>query len=326
MPRPTEPLLPSIRTPEEFSRSPRDEATYRPAVAAICHRHGLPAVRLAKYAGGSTIVFSVDHRYVVKLFEPLFAGAAGTERAVLAHVHGRLGVPTPGIVAAGELERWSYVVMDRLPGESLGDAWPELSAGDRATVCEAMGRAVGRLHALPTESLGLPGPAWPDFLRRQAAKCVERQRAHGLAEHWLEQIPGFLASVELPREEPVLLHTEVMRDHTLVRRNASGWEVSGVFDFEPAMLGAREYEFASVGIFLTGGDPALFRAFLRGYGYGDADPDPDFPRRVMAYALLHRYSILTWYLDTVPPRSAASLDALAGEWFGFDVASGESSR
>ena len=42
----------------------------------------------------------------------------------------------------------------------------------------------------------------------------------------------------------------------------------------------------------------------------------------MAYALLHRYSILKWYLDTVPPRSAATLDELADEWFGFGGASG----
>jgi hygromycin-B 7''-O-kinase len=126
--------------------------------------------------------------------------------------------------------------------------------------------------------------------------------------------------VDLPQDPPVLLHTEVMRDHTLVQRNADGWEVSGLFDFEPAMLGAPEYEFASVGIFLAGGEPAPFRAFLCGYGYAEADLEPELRRRIMAYALLHRYSNLKWYLETVPAESAITLDDLAAEWFAFDAA------
>ncbi|MDB4952187.1 MAG: putative aminoglycoside phosphotransferase [Gemmatimonadetes bacterium] len=81
------------------------------------------------------------------------------------------------------------------------------------------------------------------------------------------------------------------------------------------MVGAPEYDFASVGIFLTCGDSALFRAFLLGCGYTDADFTVELPRRIMAYALLHRYSNLRWYLETIPPRTATTLDELAAEWF-----------
>ncbi|HYW08739.1 MAG TPA: aminoglycoside 3'-phosphotransferase/choline kinase family protein [Longimicrobium sp.] len=314
------PLLPPVRTREEYLRSPRDEATYRAAIQAICRRHGLRTDRLAKYAGGSTIVFAVGERHVVKLFEPIFAEAAAIERAVLRHVHGKLGIPTPCVVAAGVLEGWSYVVMGQLAGVSLRDAWGELSWADRARVCERLGGAVARLHALPTAPVGLPDLDWPEFLRRQAGSCVERQRAHGLAEHWLGQIPGYLASVELPQGPPVLLHTEVMRDHALVQRNGDGWDLSGLFDFEPAMLGAPEYEFGSVGIFLSGGEPTLFRAFLRAYGYAEAELTPELQRRTLACTLLHRYSNLKWYLETVPPKAATTLEALAAEWFAFGAA------
>jgi hygromycin-B 7''-O-kinase len=313
-------LLPSVRTREEFFHSPRDEATYRPAVEAICRLHGVTADRLAKYADGSTIVFAVDERYVIKLFEPIFDEAALIERTVLRHVYGQLGVPTPDVVATGELEGWFYVLMSQLPGVSLREVWDELGSSDRVRVCEQLGAAVERLHALPSDTLELPHLQWSDFLRRQNRSCVERQRAHGLAEHWLEQIPSFLASADLRNDSPVLLHTEVMRDHTLVQRTALGWEVSGLFDFEPGMRGAPEYEFASVGIFLTGGEPTLFRAFLCGYGYAEAELETDLPRRVMAYALLHRYSNLKWYLETVPPETATNLADLAAEWFGFDAA------
>lgn len=311
------PLLPRVRTREEYETSPRDEATYLPAIREICRRHGLATDGCSKYPGGSTIVFAAGGAHVVKLFEPIFAEAAATEQAALAHVHGKLGVPTPGVVATGELEGWRYVVMDRLPGRSLREAWSGIPPVGRQAVCRRLGEAIARLHALPVETLAVPRPGWAGFLSRQAERCVEHQRAHGLPGHWLAQIPAFLASVPLPAGPCVLLHTEVMRDHVLVQPDGTGWTVSGLFDFEPAMLGAPEYELASVGIFLAGGDPALFRAFLLGYGYTGPELTPGLQRRILAYALLHRYSNLRWYLETVPPRAATTLDGLAAEWFAF---------
>jgi hygromycin-B 7''-O-kinase len=309
-------LLPRIRTREEYRASPRDEATYVPAVREICRRHGLPAEPLRKYASGSTIVFAVGDALVVKLFEPVYSAGAAVEAEALRHVHGRLGVSTPAVHASGEMEDWRYVVMDRLPGTPLADVWDSVSADERRSLCRQLGAALARLHALPTDGLALRGPAWDEFIAGQVGGCVERQRERGLADAWVEQIPGFLAPVHLPHVVPVMLHTEIMREHTLVQRGDAGWTISGIFDFEPAMLGAPEYEFGSVGVFFTSGDAALFRALLLAYGYTAADLTPELPRRILAYALLHRYSNLAWYLKTVPPRSATTLDALAEEWFG----------
>jgi hypothetical protein len=42
--------------------------------------------------------------------------------------------------------------------------------------------------------------------------------------------------------------------HLLVTPNPDDWSLSGLFDFEPAMRGARECEFASVGLFVARGD------------------------------------------------------------------------
>jgi hygromycin-B 7''-O-kinase len=110
-----------------------------------------------------------------------------------------------------------------------------------------------------------------------------------------------------------LLHTEIMREHLLVERFEDGWHISGLFDFEPAMLGAREYDLAAVGIFLTCAEPGLLRAFLVAYG---AEIDDELPLRIMAYALLHRYSNLRWYLERLPvPDHGGDLERLARTWF-----------
>jgi hygromycin-B 7''-O-kinase len=312
-------LLPSIRTHEEFARSPRDEATYRPAVEAICRRHGLPAEALRKYPGGSTIVFAVGTTHVVKLFEPLFAENAETEGAVLAHVSGRLSIPTPGVHAVGDMEGWRYVVMDQLRGDSLADAWSEVAPDDRPPLFRRLGEAIAGLHALAAPPT-LPGPDWSTFVHGQAERCVERQRAHGLAEGWLRQIPAFLAAQDLAAvaaAEQVLLHTELMQEHVLVERGPEGWVPTGLFDFEPARAGAREYEFGAVSQFLGAGEPGLLRSFLLGYGYGEARLTPALQERMMLYTLLHRYSNLPWFMDRLPPKRATTLHELAAEWYDF---------
>jgi hygromycin-B 7''-O-kinase len=313
------PLLPRCDSHERFLASPRDTATYRPGVEAICRRHGLDGRSLTRYPGGSTIVFAVGTEHVVKLFEPIFTDAAITEQTVLEHVQGRLSIPTPAVRCVGELEGWRYVVMEQLPGRSLADAWPHLRPGERAELCGRIGRAVAELHALELPP-ALPGPEWPDFVANQAAGCVQQHRGRGLDERWAEQIPAFLARHDLDalaRATPVLLHTEVMREHVLVERRGGEWEPSGLFDFEPARTGAPEYDLASVGIFVAAGEPGLVRAFLSGYGLAEDRLNAQLQARFLLHTLLHRYGNLRWYLDRLPPR-AATLPELAAEWFAFD--------
>jgi hypothetical protein len=46
-------------------------------------------------------------------------------------------------------------------------------------------------------------------------------------------------------------------------------------------------------------------------GYHPDQLDDAPPRRLLAYALLHRYSDLRWYLDLLPPPPVPTPDALA---------------
>lgn len=307
--------LPTIASREDYLRAPRDEATYRAAIDEICRRHALPPGRRRKYAGGSTIVFAVGESHVVKLFEPIFTRAAATERAALARVQGRVGIPTPGLLAAGELDGWSYVVMEQLRGVCLKDAWPGVPREERLRICREVGTAAARMHALPADGLPALEVDWAAFIAAQRDRCIEHQRRQGLAEAWLRQIPAFLEGVDLGGgRTDALLHTEIMREHLLVEGAAARWEITGLLDFEPAMIGDPAYDLASVGIFLCGAEPGLFPAFLAGYGPHARDLTADLQRRVLAYALLHRYSNLRWYLETVPPR-ARTLEEVAEEWW-----------
>jgi hygromycin-B 7''-O-kinase len=149
----------------------------------------------------------------------------------------------------------------------------------------------------------------------QRAQCLSRQRKLGLPALWADQIPGFLDALALSSGPPVLLHTELMREHLLVTPDP--WRLSGLVDFEPAMPGAREYEFAAVGAFLSEGDGRFLRRMLLAYGYDQSQLDAALRRRFLAW-LLHRYSDLPWYFSRLPGPASPTLGALADRWFATD--------
>jgi hygromycin-B 7''-O-kinase len=99
-----------------------------------------------------------------------------------------------------------------------------------------------------------------------------------------------------------------MREHLLI--DPARWTLTGLFDFEPAMLGAPGYEFVAVALFVSCGDPRLLGRVMAAYGH--VFP----PRDLLAYTLLHACSDLPWYFTRLPAPPQATLDSLARAWFG----------
>jgi hygromycin-B 7''-O-kinase len=302
-------MLPLASTVAEYRSVCRDEALLRPGVDAICARHHAGGA-IARFADGSLPVYAVGDARVLKLYPPIHRDECEVEASVLAAIAGKLPIATPVIDAVGELDGWGYVLMSRLRGESLATAWPRIDEAARVRLMAALGEGLAALHAVDAPALGPPD--WEAFVREQRASAVERQRAKGLDEPWLAQLPGFLASLPVEASSRrVLLHTEIMREHLLVTESAGGWALSGLFDFEPAMRGAAEYELAAVGVFVSCGEPRYLRALLRAYGYRDAELDEGLARRLLGQAIVHRYSNLRWYLERLPALATPTLDALA---------------
>lgn len=265
-----------------------------------------------RFASGSLPVFAVGES-VIKLFPSRARSHFETEKSALARIDGRLSIPTPRLLAAGEEDDWLYVVMSRLRGQSLAETWPVLSREDRRRLLHDLGTGLAGLHATATNDLPALTLDWPKFVREQRESCRAHQAAKGLDSGWLAQIDEYLERW-CPGDEcrPVLLHTEVMREHLLVDDLDGRWQLSGLVDFEPAIIGAPEYELTSVALFVAGAEPGLFGAALDGYGL---QRDEALPLRLMVYALLHRYSNLRWYLERVPGGGNTTLESLARHWF-----------
>lgn len=305
-------LLPAVHTDDEWDAVVGDDAIVRPAAERLAAQTGLGGRAVRRYPGGSVPVFAVGDHHVLKLYPTCSADDAVTEARVLAHVHGRLPVATPELHAHGECGNgWRYLLMSQLPGEDLAQVWPRVPRSEQLRLAGEVGELLATLHALDPAPLTdvIGPPSWGAFLDKQRAGAVQRQRERALADAWLDRIPAFLASVTLT-DEPrrVLLHTEVMREHLLI--DPAGWTLSGLVDFEPAMIGDPAYDFVAVGLFVSRGDPHLLRRTMSGYGRRFA------PRELLAYTLLHVYSNLPRYLAALPAPPQPTLDSLAETWFG----------
>ncbi|MFI0982110.1 phosphotransferase family protein [Streptomyces sp. NPDC021093] len=304
-------MLPEVNTDEEWDAVVPDDAIVRPGAADLCSRLGLAGAPLTRYSEGSQPVYAVGADHVLKLYPGAAAADGVREGHVLGHLAGRLPLRTPEVHGIGTYAHgWRYVLMSRLPGEDLAVAWPRIPAADRARLVAEAGEALAALHALDPAPLAPHlGPGdWQEFLARQRAGAVERQRSRGLPEEWVARIPAFLDTVALPAgPRRVLLHTEFMRQHLLV--DPRTWRLTGLFDFEPAMIGDPAYDLVAVGLFVTRGEPGLMARFQKAYGHAFD------PRQLLAYALLHVYSNFTWYFRELPAPAEQTWDSVAEAWF-----------
>ncbi len=311
-------VLPPASTEEAFAEIGRDETALRPGAGQLCRLLGVNADDLTRFPAGSRPVYTAGD-LVLKLFPPVATWPGyRIEAQVLTALAGQLPTPVPQVHACGEHDGWGYVLMSRLPGVPLDIAWGQVSAQGRDRLAAQLGETIAALHRVPPPVIRDWWPAdWPSFVSRQRARCVREQRELGLPAVWADQIPEFLAAVALPCGPPVLLHTEVMREHLLIDQDPAGsWRLSGLIDFEPAMRGEREYEFVAVGVFVAEGDARFLAATLASYGYDrDQLGGPDLRRRLLAWGILHRYGNLSWWMQRLPEPSRPILDALADRWF-----------
>ncbi len=311
------PRLPEIASPAAFDELlPRSER-WLDAIAELRRRHKL-AGEFSQSARGSTVVF-MSKQTCIKLHPPLpgYLASCRRELAALDRVADALPVPTPALVAEGELEGWRYFVSTRIAGRPLDRVWGETDAATRLRLAAALGEATRALHGLTGAAVARCSEAWETFRPSQRARCLEQERRKGLPAARLRALEEYLRRLDaIADDAPArgLLHTELGPSHVLVDEG----RITGIIDFGDVMVGDPEYDLAPVGMFITQGDRAAFRAFCLAYGLGpEALADPDRVPRLMRHALLHRYGTLAWYLEYLGPPEG-SLPQLADRWFGVD--------
>ncbi|BDP43112.1 hypothetical protein DAETH_30810 [Deinococcus aetherius] len=259
-------------------------APWRSALEEVRARHALPPGEFRRFPLGKNAVFALSD-VVVKLVPPLWSGDARREGAALRLVQDCLPLPTPEVVAAGELGTWRYVVTARLPGRPLREVWWDLPDTERA-------RLAGEQAALMREVQAIqPGPAaaaalhfdWPGLLlvqglelpRELRAPPALREGAAAFLEHVLRAGPGFARS-------HVLLHGDLNFLNLLCENRNGRVTLTALIDWSDARLGPPAHDLISPAVNQFRRDPAARRA------WGSApNLTPDDVREATARALLY---------------------------------------
>jgi Ser/Thr protein kinase RdoA (MazF antagonist) len=305
--------LPAIASAEDYRRHFHDDV-WQEAAALICERHRLPDGNLRRSTHGENIIFFVGDAFIIKIYTPFREGFA-REKAALEFAHGKLGIETPEIVCAGDLEGLSYLVMTQLAGSPLRDVWASVEARGRIEIVSRLGLALSKLHAhaAPLSEAAL-NRDWDGFVRRQAHTSVERQRSCDANPEWLESLPAYIAArlALLPlKDKLVMLHGDVHPGNLLLAEKGGRWQITGLFDFADSLCGFHEYEFVAPGVLMVQGNRELQRALLLAYGYEEAQLDLSLRARLMLLTILYECSDLRKYALRLAPEAVhLTLDEL----------------
>ena len=269
---------------------------------SICRRHRIRFDRLTRAEHGESIIFLVDEKFALKIYNPL--GNSGFEREKLALEIARTNLKIPEIVAFGEIENYRYLITTQIRGVQMTrENWLDLEKRDQISILTRLARGLKELHESDHSKIDFN---WDDFILRQAETCFERQKSCQVNQNLLAEIPAYLdENLKLlpTAAEKVFLHGDVHFGNLRLEKNGAIWQISGLFDFADSLKGFYEYDFLAVCVLMIQGQGDRQREFFRAYGYANQEINEDLRRRQMLLTMFYESSDLRRYAVRLSPEA-----------------------
>ena len=185
---------------------------------------------------------------------------ANKERAIYDLIAKQTNVPVPKIYLLDTSKTMvSNVValQSSLPGVNLETVCDKLTVDEQEKIAFKMGECLGQLHTIRfdkfcekfSEGIIDDELSWNrfflDFVERNISWCEKHgtlasNLANAIREHILEW------QELLPEDQPlVLIHKDFHSGNIKVQKNQKdNWRISGIYDFEHAIFGHNEFDFA----------------------------------------------------------------------------------
>ena len=288
-------FLPPIESWSEWSAVFKDERLWRPVIDAICDSEGIPFQSIETPRSNTNAVFVLDRRLVVKIYSPFWSEFDVEPKLI--EVLGMTGaVPVPRIVAAGRYQdrvTWSYLVTEYCPGQTLDAVRSEITRDELLAISSQVGMVARALHETDVGPLdGMhTGESWDDLVDRRGRQALAELVHRGMiGPGVMDELAEILDDViiDSKRSPRAVVHGDLESDHVLLKRTDGEWKVTSLIDFGDARIGVRDYEWMPLWLSLFDRDIEAMRAFLEVYDQSLLTDD-EFPRRVMAWTLLHDF-------------------------------------
>jgi aminoglycoside phosphotransferase (APT) family kinase protein len=216
-------------------------------------------------------------------------------------------IPMPEIYAVGGMGRdWPgrYMIKTYLEGVEWAQLLPVVSLDERDALLAQLGRAVAQLHAISFPAYGeiaadgtLPGGGSP-LLEALASRARTWIRDPELLVFFLAILD---AHIGLFREETPasLTHEDLHKHNILFSKQAGGWRLATLLDFDKAWAGPAESDLARLDLWRGMSGPSFWQA------YQELRPiSPAFTQRRRIYQLL-------WCLEYAAPTPLHLADTQA---------------
>lgn len=311
-------FLPLIKDADEFQKIFKENHWLK-AISFLIQKHQLTG-EVHRASLGSHIVYRVGN-YWIKLMAPIFSRDMDYEISGLSAVNGRLPVATPRVLATGILEGWKYVILSHVEGQAVRFIWNDLKPNEKKKVTQEMAEITNCISKCPANETIQKRFVWNEFIQNQYLNVKAKQSKDELPEAWLIQLESFLSSFDqndFKCSKPVFLHSDLTFDHFLVTRNEEV-KISGVIDLADCQIGHPEYELIAPAVFILKGDRSLLREYFLGYGYREDQLNLQLSKKMMAWALLHRFcKIVNYFKSEMDQCLPGDFVALAHKSFPFD--------
>lgn len=201
------------------------------------------------------------------------------EAALYRRLRSETGLPVPEVLvfdASRSILPYDVLMLARLDGVNALHAWQQLDATAQEQISYDLGQALAILHTidctgyggfnLQKEDLG-NATDWRSYLLDKTAETMVQLWFHeGLPPALLEGCEAYVCQAPIPSTPPpVLVHGDFGLHNALIARRGTGWQLSGLFDFEWALAADAEYEFATGLLVEPDEVNPLILPFLAGY-------------------------------------------------------------
>lgn len=314
-----ESLLPEVTDRACYNELFREDRHWERAIAHLAEKHGLSG-KIQRGSRGSHIVYRIGDHWL-KLMAPIFRSEMAFELSGLRAVHGNLSVPTPQVIAEGELEGWPYVVLTHVAGEPIRNVWAKFSPAQKSSLAEQIAQITREISRCQPDDVITKRFDWNVFIASQYEDCEEQQRKKGVPDRWLASLRDFLHRFDLSEfqtHEPVFLHADLTFDHFLVSGGHDP-KVTGVIDMADCQVGHFEYELVAPSIFVFKSDPGPLKRYLSRCGNGDRNMNGRFSEKLLAWSILHRYfSMISYFQSEMSACESGDYSSLARMVFPLD--------
>jgi aminoglycoside phosphotransferase (APT) family kinase protein len=252
-----------------------DEGAEDAAKQAIAQVVGAATFALEPKAGGLTnLVFEAETPrglIIVRLStdankKELFE----RERRAMARAS-ETGIPTPAVYGIGTVDKWTYMVAQRLSGE------PALHHPRRFDILQELGRMAARMHTIRTEGYG-PAFVWKDETPpsdtswsewllghlQAEARLLSLARREMISARQLSVFTDTLRSIEIWSDPPVLNHGDLRLKNVIADRDGA---ILGIIDWECCVSSIGPHWDLSLALHDLSIDAK--EVFLAGYGLAE---------------------------------------------------------